>query len=289
MDISTLTAFVAVAEHQSFSLASEQLYLTQPAISKRIATLESELNTQLFDRIGRKISLTESGKALLPRARRILLELEDSRRTISNLSNMVAGKLRIATSHHIGLHRLPPALRQFNSDYPEVDLDLQFMDSEEACRGVLHGDIELGLVTLPLIMPRDLIAEEIWPDPLHFVIHLDHPLHNQKSVSVNTLCEFPAVLPTHGTYTRELIESSFSPYDIEIPVRIGTNYLETIKMMVSVGMGWSVLPETMINKDLKIIKVRNIRLQRRLGIVHHQQRTLSNAAKAIQKILKECS
>lgn len=285
MDISTLTAFVTVAEQQSFSLASEQLFLTQPAISKRIATLESELDTRLFDRIGRQISLTESGEALLPRARRILLELEDSRRAISNLSGKVAGTLSIATSHHIGLHRLPPVLRQFNTEYADVDLDLRFMDSEEACRSVLHGQIELALVTLPPVIPEELQADEIWPDPLHFVIHKDHPLKDKKSVRVETLCNFPAVLPTKGTYTRELIETSFAPYDVNIPIRIGTNYLETLKMMVSVGMGWSVLPETMINRELKMLKVRNIQLQRRLGIVNHRHRTLSNAALAIQKIL----
>lgn len=287
MDISTLTTFVTVAEQQSFSLASEHLFLTQPAISKRIAALESALNTRLFDRIGRQITLTESGEALLPRARRILLELEDSRRAISNLSSSVAGKLRIATSHHIGLHRLPPALRQFNAAYPQVDLDLRFMDSEEACRSVLHGDIELALVTLPPEIPAELQATELWPDPLHFVVYKGHPLDKKKSVSVTTLCEFPAILPTHGTYTRELIETAFADYDVSIPVRVGTNYLETLKMMVSVGMGWSVLPETMLTDEIVTIKVQNIKIQRRLGVVHHQQRTQSNASMAIQQILTE--
>ena len=87
MDIAALQAFVAVAEAGSFSQASERLYLTQPAISKRIALLESELDTRLFDRIGRTITLTESGHALLPRARHILLEVEDSRRVISRFKD----------------------------------------------------------------------------------------------------------------------------------------------------------------------------------------------------------
>ena len=158
MDIDSLQAFIAVAENQSFSLAAEHLYLTQPAISKRIAALESELDTRLFDRIGRKVELTESGNALLPRARNILLDVEDSRRAISNLSGKITGKLSIGTSHHIGLHRLPPVLRSFTKKYPEVELDLHFMDSEEACQAVAHGDLELGIVTLPLNTPDDLHA-----------------------------------------------------------------------------------------------------------------------------------
>ena len=115
LELSNLQTFVTVAETGSFSQTSEQLFLTQPAISKRIAALEKELGTRLFDRIGRHVDLTEAGTALLPRARQILMQVEDSRRAISNLTGQITGKLSIGTSHHIGLHRLPPILRQFSS------------------------------------------------------------------------------------------------------------------------------------------------------------------------------
>jgi len=139
MNIASLKAFLAVADAASFSLAAERLFLTQPAISKRIAALESELDARLFDRIGRTVSLTEAGRALQPRARTILVDVEDSVRAITNLSGEVHGTLRFATSHHIGLHRLPPALKSFTRQYPDVRLDIQFMDSEAACLAVEHG------------------------------------------------------------------------------------------------------------------------------------------------------
>ena len=107
MDISNLQAFVVVADTASFSLAAEQLHVTQPAVSKRISTLENQWDTRLFNRLGRKVLLTEAGQMLLPRAKRILSELEDCRRALGNLSGQVSGTLSIATSHHIGLHRLP--------------------------------------------------------------------------------------------------------------------------------------------------------------------------------------
>ncbi len=282
MDIAALQAFLAVAESGSFSMASERLFLTQPAISKRIAQLESELNTRLFDRIGRGVSLTESGQALLPRARHILLEVEDSRREISNLSGEVAGRLRVGTSHHIGLHRLPPVLRRYTATYPEVELDLYFMDSEEACRAVLHGDLELGVVTLPLSPPADLRTQLIWPDPLDFVVNPEHPLVNAATpITPNHLCEHSAILPAAGTYTREVIEQAFRPLGLNIPIRMATNYLETIKMMVSVGLGWSVLPRSMLSDDLRVLTVSDIHLSRQLGSVWHGGRTLSNAAQAM--------
>lgn len=281
MDIDALQAFVAVAENHSFSHAAEHLYLTQPAVSKRIAALESELNTRLFDRIGRKVELTESGNALLPRARNILLDVEDSRRAISNLSGKITGKLSIGTSHHIGLHRLPPILRSFTKQYPEVELDLHFMDSEEACQAVEHGDLELGIVTLPLNTPDDLHAEFIWPDPLAVVVHKNHILAKRQNLTLAALAEEPAILPTHGTYTREIIEQTIQPEGLDLNIRLATNYLETIKMMVSISLGWSVLPCSMLNKELTVLSVKGLKLERRLGAVWHKNRTLSNSAQAM--------
>ena len=287
MDITNLQTFVTVAEIGSFSHASEQLFLTQPAISKRIATLEEELGTRLFDRIGRKLSLTEAGQALLPRARSILLAVEDSRRAISNLSSHIGGKLSIGTSHHIGLHRLPPVLRQFNKNYPEVELDIHFMDSEEACRAVEHGDLEIGIVTLPLTPSSSLHTLEIWPDPLSIVVGKTHPLLRQKQVTLETLSQHTAILPATGTYTREVLERAIQHSNSQLKVGLATNYLETIKMLVSVGLGWSVLPDSMLDKGIKRIALKDIQLHRTLGIVWHAGRTLSNAALAMVEIVKK--
>lgn len=279
MDIANLQAFIAVAESGSFSLASEQLYLTQPAVSKRVVSLESELDTRLFDRIGRKVSLTESGQALLPRARNIMREVEDSRRSIQNLSGHVAGKLSIGTSHHIGLHRLPPVLRAFTKQFPDVELDLHFMDSEEACRAIEHGDLELGIVTLPLKPPPVLQTRVIWPDPLAIMVNQYHPLAKRKRVQVTDLANYSAVLPTHGTYTRQILEQTLAQYHLQLKIGLATNYLETIKMMVSVGLGWSVLPMSMLSSELRTLSIPGVKLKRDLGVVWHQNHTLSNAAK----------
>ncbi len=286
MDIPNLYAFVAVADTASFSAASEQLFLTQPAISKRVSALETELDIQLFDRIGRKVTLTEAGTALLSRARTILQQVEDSKRAIQNLSGHVAGKLSIGTSHHIGLHRLPPVLRAFTRAYPEVELDLHFMDSEEACHAIEHGDLELGIVTLPLEPAKALQTYEVWPDPLDIVVNPSHPLTQLNKITPKQLAGYSAILPTRGTYTRQIFEQTMRKHKLELKVGLSTNYLETIKMMVSVGLGWSVLPRSMLNKELKILNIDGIKLERKLGIVWHSGHTLSNAANAMSEILK---
>lgn len=285
MDIPNLNAFVAVADTHSFSAASEQLYLTQPAISKRISALENELDIQLFDRIGRKVTLTEAGSALLSRARNILQQVEDSKRAIQNLSGHIAGKLSIGTSHHIGLHRLPPVLRAFTHAHPEVELDLHFMDSEEACHAIEHGELELGIVTLPLKPAKVLHTYQVWPDPLDIVVNRSHPLTKLNKITPKQLAEYPAILPTLGTYTRQIFEHTMRKHKLELKVGLSTNYLETIKMMVSVGLGWSVLPRSMLNKELKTLSIDGIKLERQLGVVWHSGHTLSNAAKAMSEML----
>jgi DNA-binding transcriptional LysR family regulator len=281
MDTNNLRTFITAAELESFSLAAEQLYLTQPAVSKRIAALEEELGAPLFDRIGRRVSLTEAGRALIGRAKLILQDIEDSRRLISNLSGSVTGRLSIGTSHHIGLHRLPPVLRRYSARYPEVELDLHFMDSEAACRAVLAGDLELGIVTLPPQPLSELDSEVIWPDPLAIVVGHDHPLAEESRVTLPQLADYPAILPAKGTYTRELLESDLVPGGLTLKVGMTTNYLETIKMMVSVGLGWSVLPLSMMSEELLALEVDAIELARQLGVVRHRSRTLSNAARAM--------
>lgn len=280
MDIDELHAFLSVARQGSFSLAAEGLHLTQPAVSKRIAALEQTLDTRLFDRIGRHIILTEAGQTLLERAEKILADVDDTRRAITNLAGEVRGRLSIATSHHIGLHRLPPVLRQFTRRYPQVPLDLCFMDSEAACRSVAHGDLELAVVTLPFKQDAELILIPTWTDPLALVTAPDHPLCGHARLTLAQLGKYPAILPAAGTFTRELIERSFLEPGQPLNVSLETNYLETIKMMVSIGLGWSLLPQTMIDRSLYVHRLKSLQVVRRLGIVHHAQRTLSNAARA---------
>ena len=285
MDIVNLKAFIAVAEQSSFSLAAEELHLCQPAVSKRIAIIENELNTHVFDRIGKQITLTEAGRTLLPRAQNILQELDDSIRAVGNLSDEVTGRLRIGTSHHIGLHRLPPVLRTFTEQYPNVELDLRFMDSEQACRLVEKGDLELGIVTLPSQETKSIKTMQIWDDPLSVIVAKNHALAKKQKVTLRDLAEHPAILPSEGTFTHEIVQSAFEKLGIELNTTLSTNYLETIKMMVSIGLGWSLLPETMLDKQLRALNIKHLKLKRRLGIVQHPNLTLSNAGKMLIQIL----
>ncbi|MDX1270162.1 MAG: LysR family transcriptional regulator, partial [Oceanisphaera sp.] len=248
MDLAALNAFIAIAETGSFSEAGERLHLTQPAVSKRIASLEHQLSVRLFDRLGREVSLTEAGRALLPRAYQILNVLEDTRRALTNLTGEISGRLTLATSHHIGLHRLPPLLRAFTRAHPQVALDIQFLDSEVAYDEILHGRAELAVITLAPETREPVRAVPVWDDPLDFVAAPEHPLASNGEVSLADVAHHPAVFPGGNTFTHHIVRRLFEAQGLVPNIAMSTNYLETIKMMVSIGLAWSVLPRTMLDE-----------------------------------------
>ena len=287
METESLRAFVAVAECGSFSLAAEQIHLTQSAVSKRIATLEHQTDARLFDRIGRRIALTEAGHLLLPRAREILGLFEDTQRALTRLSGTVRGRLSLATSHHIGLHRLPPVLRRYTQRWPDVRLDMQFLDSEQAYQGVLDGSLELALATLAPHTAKPLVATPLWMDQLYFVCAPDHPLTHQRSLTLDALSQVDAVLPGEQTFTRAMVMSAFNQAGLDVGVSMSTNYMETLKMMVSIGLGWSVLPETLLDESVHRLDIDHPPIERPLGYLFHENRTLSNAARAMIDLLED--
>ncbi len=280
MDKTSLETFLILAREQSFSRTAEKMNITQPAISKRIANLELSLNSQLIDRIGKKTSLTHSGIVLQQHAKQLLQSMHDCQTAINNIEGQIEGTLKIGVSHHIGLHRLPPSLKKFSNQYPDVQLKIQFVDSEKAYQLINDGELEIALATLSPTKNKHIYQQTIWNDPLTFVVSGDHPLASEQNIQLQTLASHPAILPSSNSYTGQLVEQLFKQHDCKINYHIETNYLETIRMMVSVGLGWAVLPRTMLNRQLHGLHINNTQLTRQLGYLFHRNRTLSNASRA---------
>lgn len=289
MDLQNLRAFTLVAETGSFSAAAERLHLTQPAVSKRVALLEEQLDAHLFDRIGRHVSLTEAGAALLPHALAVQRELDTAERSVRDLAGEVGGQLRLATSHHIGLHRLPPVLSRFSRDCPAVHIDIDFMDSEQAHEMIMNGQAELAVVTLAPEAEQSLISVPVWRDPLDIMVALDHPLLAQDSPrDLAALSEHTAILPGLSTFTGQIVKALFDTHGLQLKVSLATNYLETIRMMASVGLGWTILPRSMADDSLAILSIDGVAVERTLGLVYHRGRSLSRAAQAFITVLRAC-
>lgn len=280
MDIDAMLAFVTVVNEKSFSKAALTLNLTQPAVSKRIQNLESRLKVTLFERLQREVTLTEAGQTLLPHALSILHSFENALQAIKDINPDVAGSLRIVASHHIGLHRLPLILKEFNRCYPDVDLQLNFLDSESAYPLLKDNLADIAFITIPETIREGYQCHLEWRDTMSFICSHTHPLAQLRSVNAKDLAQHNAILPSKSTLTYRVVDAIFKKHQLTLNASIPTNYLETMKMMASVGMGWSVLPNTMIDKDLHILDLNQSAPSRTLGAISFKRKHLGKAAKA---------
>ena len=286
MNLAAFEAFVKVMETGSISLAADQLFITQPAVTKRIHSLEEYFGVKLFESAGRGVQATHAAHSLLPKVKNWLNELGDIHNTLSHEQGQVQGKLKVGTSHHIGLHHLPSHLRNYVQHYPDVTLDVHFVDSEQAHEQVLAGDLELAFLTLPPQLDARLSYVNIWNDPLVFVAAPFLPLAQQQNLSLEDLIQYPSLLPASQTYTSQITLAEFEKQGVKPKVTMSNNPLESIRMLVSIGLGWSVLPKTLLNQDLQQLDI-NLDMNRQLGMVWHPGRTQSKAAEALVHIMKQ--
>ncbi|AUX85410.1 LysR family transcriptional regulator [Acinetobacter sp. ACNIH2] len=285
MNLAAFEAFVKVMETGSISLAADQLFITQPAVTKRIHSLEDYFGVKLFESAGRGVQATHAAHSLLPKVKNWLNELGDIHHTLSHEQRQVQGKLKIGTSHHIGLHHLPHHLRNYVQQFPQVTLDVHFVDSEQAHEQVLAGDLELAFLTLPPQGDDRLNYVTIWNDPLVFVAAPFHPLAQKKNLKLEDLIAYPSLLPSAQTYTSQITLAEFEKQGLKPKITMSNNPLESIRMLVSIGLGWSVLPQTLLNQDLQQLDIR-FEMNRQLGMVWHPGRTQSKAVLELIEMMK---
>ena len=161
------------------------------------------------------------------------------------------------------------------------------MDSEDACGAIAANEMELAIVTLPEQADDRLDCEPVWIDQLVAVMAADHPLAARADIDPEGLLEHPAILPSIGTFTRRIINNLFGQRSSQLKIVLETNYLETIKVMVSANLGWSILPRSMVDASIVGQPLRGLDVKRPLGIVTRRNRTLSLSSSAMIECLRE--
>ena len=162
------------------------------------------------------------------------------------------------------------------------------MDSEQACRQIINGTIEVAIITLPDEGNDRLELKPVWHDPLCIAVSRHHALASESSCTIKRLLKYSAILPSRGTYTRQLIDDALG-LDASVNTLLETHYLETIRAMVKTGLGWSMLPQSMLDESLTALDIKHVRTTRQLGTVVHSMRTKSNAANAMINLLMKYS
>jgi DNA-binding transcriptional LysR family regulator len=286
MDVKNIVTFLDVADTRSFSISAANLKITQPAVSKRVATLEEQLSTRLFDRLGRRVLLTEAAEVLLPSARKIVSEIDRVESQLCQLGKTVAGHLGLVSSPHVAATYLPEFLKQFSAQFPDVEVSLEVKHSPELIEDVEHGLFEIGLCELSNTHASETSSEQIWREKLNIVVAPQHPLAGLHAVSAEELTSYPAILPPVSTTSRTLISEALavSGYK-EKNATIVPNFSALAKM-VEIGLGWGILPQPMCTSPkLVVLSTSGLELDLCTYLIHHRSLTLSKAATAFSRAL----
>lgn len=288
MDINNLQAFIEVADKKSFSRSAESLKLTQPAVSKRIAALEAELASRLFDRVGRRVHLTEAGKVLLPSALKISSEISRIESELCTMGKEVGGGLSIGVADHVCLDRLTPILKSYKQKYLNVEIDLQFCKSTDLLDQVESGRLDVCLCAVSDTHESNkslerFVRTELWKERLQVVTEKNHPLANRPNVTAQELSRYPGVLPQKNSAIRNSIDRIMLSSNVEANVSMEAVDFNTAKSMATIGLGWACLPKTEAddtNDALAHCDIADFDLFYSVALVRNPNRSMSRASQA---------
>lgn len=290
MKLRQLRYFLALAEHRHFGRAARHLHIAQPSLSQQIRTLEAELDTTLFDRSSRHVSLTPDGEALLPYARRMLALAADFRAELDDRRNLVKGRLRLGATPTLGAYLLPDVLRRFTRAHPGLELTIVEDGSDRLARALGEGHLDMAvLVDRPDVTPGSfqfLLRERI-------VIGLppEHPLADRESVALAELAGDDFIICREGYHLRSMTLEACADAGFVPRISLRGTDLNTALRFVQAGLGVTLLPELMARsaKGVAVPVVVEPDLHRNIGVAWNPRRYFSRAAAALHDFLREVS
>lgn len=272
-----MKVFQSVAHNRSFTKASKELFISQPAISKHIQELEIQYKTPLFERSGHQIRLTKAGELLLVHADRILSDYRRLEFEMNLLTQHFSGELTLGASTTIAQYVLPPILSSFMQKFPDIHLSLINGNSREIEQAVTEGKITLGLVE-GNTRQNTLHYTSFMRDELVVVTHAGSELAKYDEITLEQLCQLPLVLRENGSGTLEVFESELAAHHIKLSnltILIQLGSTESIKLFLENCHCLTVLSVRAVNKDLaagrlKVIDVTGFQPERMFSFVEKQ-------------------
>ncbi|MCM3588372.1 LysR family transcriptional regulator [Mesobacillus maritimus] len=288
MDIRHLTYFIEVAKFKSFTQASKSLHLSQSTISKVVKSLEEELNVDLIDRSAKKIELTDAGEIVLAEGKMIMESLNDLSTHLYDLMNLKKGKIKIGIPPVIGFLFFPKIIKGFNLLYPDIKIKLFEDDSKTVKQEVRDGNIDLGVVILPVdekefdVVP--FVEEELW-----LFVHKSHPLAQRDQVEMKelqneTFILFKQEFDIHDIIIQECLRVGFRP-----EIAYESSEWDFISGMIGENLGISLFPKPIakkIDQDLiKSIPISHSNLPWNLGFISKKKKYASPAVREFIKYI----
>lgn len=288
MDLPALTAFRTVAAEKGFSRAAQKLRRTQPAVSLAVRRLEAALDETLVDRRARSLRLTDAGTLVLEYARRFANLEAELRAALAELRDKGAGRLVIGANESATLYLLPLVAR-YRRRYPRVLVQIRRGQASRIPADLIEGELELGVITYE---PRDerLTARVIYTDHLAFVVSPRHRLARRASVAIGELGSEVFVAHNVVSPYREVLVREFERRKVPLRREVEVPTVEAIRKLVQRNEGVAFLPRMCVEDEvargeLTEVAVRELRIERKVYLVHPTRRTLSHAARAFLALL----
>lgn len=303
MTLEQLRIFLAVAEHLHFTRAAEALYITQPAVSAAIQSLETWYGVKLFHRIGRHIEITDAGLLLQTEAKDIVDRIKLMERGLRELNDLQRGELKLGTSLTIGNYWLPAKISRFQELYPNITIKCTLANTEEICDGTAAGLFDLGLIEADVkpSLQKDLAQEEIGSDRLLIVVGKAHPWYERPKIALDELSQTAWVMRESGSGTQQVFEQALlswgvNPTELEIMLVLSSG--EMVKAALESSVRAAAISELMVQKEfqlgtLRLVKVMDSDLRKPLEItrpflkLQHNKRFQTRIAKVFGEILRQ--
>lgn len=272
-----LTIFAAVYKEGSITMAAEKLYMTQPAVSLAIHQLEDYYGVKLFDRLNRRLSVTQAGHELYQYAAHILELFQDVETSMKNWEQI--GRLRIGSSITIGTQLMPKLVKEFQVKYPDLDIRVNIQSSDRIEELLLNNDLDLALIE-GIIHSEHLIAKDFYEDSLALVCCVDHPLLKKDRVTTEDLKGEKLLLREPASGTREIAQHILALHNLAVNPAWESTSTQAILNAVSEGIGISVLPLHLIDSyknshRIRRLPIENMNFKRTFKLVYHKNKFLS--------------
>src|SRR5438874_239796 len=286
-----LRVFESAARHLSLTRAAEELHLTPPAVSIQVRQLEGHANAELFERVGRRLRLTQAGEEVLARSREILAHIRGAEETLAGLGSLEQGLLEVAAIN-AGDYFFPWLIAAFRGEHPGIRMRLQVGNRDELLQRLIDHEIDLAVLSHPPMQPV-FTAEPFAPHPHLIVGPPGHRLASARSVAIETVAREPLITREAGSATRLAMEQAFAEAGVvpRIEMEIASN--ETIKQAVAAGFGLGFLSAHAVQQELAlarlaVIPVKGFPVMRQWYVVQLRDRQLPRITEAFRRfVIKE--
>lgn len=289
-----LRVFRAVVEHRNFRKAGEVLYLTQPAVTLQIKTLEEELGTKLFERSASGVRLSQAGDLLRQYAEQLHEIAQRAENALAGLKGEAAGDLVLGASTTIAQYVLPARLAEFSHTFPAIQIQVFSENTEQVANGVAEGRFGLGLIEGPP-MRRDLKVERWFDDEMLLVVPGSHEWAGLGAIEAGKLSGAPLVMRERGSGSRHVVEQALQKAGLRLGslrVVMELDSTEAILSCVEAGLGVGFVSEWAVARrvgsgSLVTLRLEGTRVRRSFSFVHAQGPELRHSAATMVQFLKD--